>query len=63
MIGHFTAQVWKRVTSVGFGYCTTTKTVTSSSGKPINLAVLYVVANYAPTPNVVGQYIQNVFKA
>lgn len=53
-IGHFTAQVWKKVSSVGFGFCATT------NGK---YTVLYVVANYGPTPNVVGQYTQNVFKA
>ncbi len=54
-IGHFTAEVWKSVTSVGFGYYYYTKTANGKIWKYI-----IVVANYYPTPNVQGQYIQNV---
>lgn len=53
MVGHFTAMIWKSVTSVGFGY----KIVPEKNGFAI-----YVVANYSPTPNVRGQYAANVPK-
>jgi glioma pathogenesis-related protein 2 len=49
--GHFTAMIWKSVTSVGFGYAI----VAEKNGYAI-----YVVANYSPTPNVSGQYLNNV---
>jgi glioma pathogenesis-related protein 2 len=50
-VGHFTAMIWKSVKSVGFGI----KKVTDSSGDTV-----YVVANYSPTPNYIGQYAANV---
>ena len=50
-VGHFTAMVWKASTKVGFGFAK----VSDSSGQSF-----YVVANYSPTPNVVGQYQENV---
>ena len=50
-VGHFTAMVWKATTSVGFGFAK----VQEDGGYAI-----YVVANYSPTPNVVGQYAANV---
>lgn len=52
-VGHFTALIWKSVTSVGFGYTV----VAEKEGYAI-----YVVANYSPTPNVLGQYATNVPK-
>jgi hypothetical protein len=61
MIGHFTAQIWKKVNTVGIGFCTATQKYVYSPTVTLDLAVLYVVANYYPTPNVVGQYTQNVF--
>lgn len=57
MIGHFTAQIWKEVTGVGFGFCAATQQYVYSPDLTLDIAVLYVVANYYPTPNVVGQYI------
>lgn len=53
VVGHFTALIWKSVTSVGFGY-----TVVAEKGG----YAIYVVANYSPTPNVQGQYETNVPK-
>lgn len=50
-VGHFTAMIWKSVTSVGFGY----KVVPEKGGYAI-----YVVANYSPTPNIRKQYAANV---
>lgn len=41
--GHFTAMIWKSVTSVGFGFYKSVE----DGGQAI-----YVVANYYPTPNV-----------
>ena len=54
-IGHFTAEVWKSVTTVGFGYYYFTQTVSG-----VAMKFVIVVANYYPTPNVHGLYIQNV---
>jgi hypothetical protein len=45
MIGHFTAMIWKDVTSVGFGY---------RKGIENGGEALYVTANYYPTPNILG---------
>lgn len=53
VVGHFTAMIWKGVTSVGFGFAS----VAENNGFAV-----YVVANYSPTPNIVGQYPQNVPK-
>lgn len=53
--GHFTAEIWKSVKKVGFGYFG--KYVTYKGKKWFQL---YVVANYSPTPNVRGQYLKNV---
>ena len=50
-VGHFTAMVWKASTKVGYGYAK----IKDSSGYSF-----YVVANYSPTPNYVGQYATNV---
>jgi hypothetical protein len=52
-VGHFTAMIWKSVTSVGFGY----SLVEENGGYSV-----YVVANYYPTPNYIGQYAANVPK-
>lgn len=51
--GHFTAMIWKAVTSVGFGFFK----VQENNGYAI-----YVVANYYPTPNIYTQenYLANV---
>lgn len=54
-IGHFTAMVWKATKSVGFGYYRIAETRGTTQGFAV-----YVVANYAPTPNVRGQYLANV---
>jgi len=51
MVGHFTALVWKGVAQVGFGFA-------RSNEKGGQAA--YIVANYAPTPNVRGRYAENV---
>jgi len=53
MVGHFTAMIWKSSTSVGFGY---------TQGAEQGGFGIYVVANYYPTPNVIGDYAQNVPK-
>jgi uncharacterized protein YkwD len=55
--GHFTAEIWKTVKKVGFGFF---GKYVSYMGK--SWLQLYVVANYSPTPNVMGQYLQNVLK-
>ena len=49
--GHFTAMIWKSVTSVGFGYYK----VQEDNGYAI-----YVVDNYYPAPNI---YTQNYYLA
>jgi hypothetical protein len=49
--GHFTAMIWKSVTSVGFGY----SQVAENGGYAV-----YVVANYWPVPNVLGKYAANI---
>lgn len=51
MTGHFTAMIWKTVTTVGFGYA-----VTKSNGG----YKIYVVANYYPLPNWRGHEKENV---
>lgn len=57
MTGHFTAEIWKGVTSVGYGYAVAPTKIGSSKGYAI-----YVVANFYPVPNVWGQYVANVPK-
>lgn len=52
-IGHFTAMIWKSVSQVGFGFAR----IAEKGG-----FAAYVVANYAPAPNVGGQYLANVPK-
>lgn len=42
LVGHFTAMVWKEVTSAGFGYVL---------GPENNGQAMYVVVNYYPPPN------------
>ncbi len=59
-IGHFTAEIWKTVTTVGFGYCLTSYDYVYSTTITLKVAKLYVVANYSPTPNYIGQYVANV---
>ena len=46
-VGHFTAEIWKGVTSAGFGYSVCS--YLHSSG--LTLAKIVVVGNYYPTPN------------
>ena len=46
-IGHFTAEIWKSVTTAGFGYGVCSSL--SSTGK--YWAKIIVVANFYPTPN------------
>ena len=48
--GHFTQIIWKNTKEVGFGVANRGKTY-------------YVVANYYPPGNFLGQYHKNVFKA
>ena len=50
VIGHFTQVVWKGSEQLGIGFAT--------KGKEI-----YVVANYYPAGNYIGQYKENVLKA
>lgn len=49
--GHFTAVVWKNTKELGIA------TATNRSG------ATYIVANYSPWGNVMGQFPQNVFPA
>jgi glioma pathogenesis-related protein 2 len=51
VVGHFTAMIWKSAKSVGFGYARVNE---------MNGWAVYIVANYAPTPNVRGKYAANV---
>ena len=48
--GHFTQLVWKETEEVGFGVANKGSTY-------------YVVANYYPAGNFLGQFANNVFKA
>lgn len=57
VVGHFTAEIWKSVTTVGFGYC---KTSFVFPGLPLPAVKLYVVGNYYPVPNF---YIQGLDKS
>jgi hypothetical protein len=48
-------MIWKNVTSVGFGFHIVNQTINGRAGQAV-----YIVANYAPTPNVRGRYAANV---
>ena len=58
-IGHFTAQIWKGVKSVGFGFYWGSIPYNYGS-QTYQMQLIFVVANYYPTPNIVGLYRQNV---
>lgn len=62
VIQNFTAQVWKSVRNVGYGFCTANMTHLFSPSKSLNLTVMYVVANFSPTPNRPGYYRINVLR-
>ena len=55
MIGHFTAQLWKSVTKIGFGFIWG-----PSHHSPNFMLDLYVVALMDPQPNIPGKYIENI---
>lgn len=50
--GHFTQNVWKGTTHIGFGFGWT-----NNNGRRWH----YVVANYYPPGNVTGRFDSNVF--
>ena len=56
-IGHFTAMVWDDVTQVGFGFACGSEAASGNAGY-----ACYVVANYHPTPNIVGQYTSHIHR-
>lgn len=60
IVGHFTTQIWKSVESVGFGF-TAGPRVRDVNGQSTSIVELYVVANYYPTPNIIGLFQKNVF--
>lgn len=59
---HFTAQIWRGVTSVGFGFAGGPRERVHE-GVPVRVVELYVVAIYYPTPNIIGLFPQNVPRA
>ena len=48
-------MLWKGVTRVGFGYAYGPGTIGGREG-----TLIYIVAKYSPTPNKIGQFIENV---
>lgn len=50
--GHFTQLVWASSKTVGFGV---------TYGRRNGMNCVYVVANYFPAGNVIGQFPQNVY--
>ena len=52
---YFTAEIWKGVSSVGFGFYGGKDQYFGNDGYSF-----YVVANFYPAPNVNGQFLQNV---
>ena len=59
MTGHFTAEIWKSVTSVGFGYAWGNYPY-KMGDQTLEVPSIYVTANFYPTPNVQGQYTNMV---
>lgn len=54
-IGHFTAQIWKMVTGAGFKFYWGNPPY-DFGGTIYQMPVIFVVANYFPTPNTFGFY-------
>lgn len=52
---HFTAEIWCSIKNVGFGFYGVETMINGEKG-----AELYVVANFDPTPNIIGKYKQNI---
>lgn len=48
-IWEFTSMIWNGVKEVGFGYAYGPGTISGHEG-----TLIYVVAKYSPTPNIVG---------
>ena len=59
-VGHFTCQMWKTLSSVGFGFYAGPRKYDQAGSGPVDIQELYVVANYYPTPNIIGAFQQNV---
>ncbi len=49
-VGHFTAMIWKNSTQIGLGYVKVIENFMGYAGQAV-----YIVANYAPTPNLIGK--------
>lgn len=49
-------MIWNKVDQVGFGYAYGPGTINGREGY-----LIYIVANYYPTPNLMGQFKKNVF--
>lgn len=56
--GHFTQMVWKSTTKLG---CAIQDCSASQMGLGSKGSATYVVCNYDPPGNVIGQFLQNVF--
>lgn len=54
-IWEFTSMIWKGVKEVGFGYAYGPGTISGHNG-----TLIYIVAKYSPTPNVVGEFTNNI---
>lgn len=54
-VKHFTAEIWKSVTSVGFGFYGGPEEYMGLKGTGF-----YVVANFYPPPNVEGEFVENI---
>ena len=51
----FTTMIWRGVKEVGFGYAYGPGEINGKEG-----TLIYIVAKYSPTPNVMGQFRENV---
>ena len=54
-IWEFTSMIWAGVENVGFGYAYGPGSINGQDG-----TLIYIVAKYSPTPNIVDQFIQNI---
>ena len=48
-------MIWNGVKEVGFGYAYGPGTINGHEG-----TLIYIVAKYSPTPNIVGEFTKNI---
>jgi hypothetical protein len=54
-VWEFTSMIWKGAKSVGFGYAYGSGAINGHDG-----TLIYIVAKYKPTPNIIGKFLQNI---